>query len=221
MFHASAPFRHWILDDWFHPCLPSEVPALDWPHWEVAYDNDVERGKRTSRAFDQMTSRLRTAFLRMRHPAIVDQWAKLTGIASLIDDPECHGAGLHYSSDGAFLQCHVDYELHPKLEGRERRLNLILFMHPEWKREWGGQLLLCDGWGKAVVEIEPVPGRLAVFECGPSSYHAVRVIQGATVPRLTAAVYYLADARPTAIRRRAMFLPNRSKGGVPAECLGP
>lgn len=218
MHHAAEPFRHWIIDDWFQPCSVDEVPVADWRGWEVSYDNDVERGKKTSRAWDWMPARLRTAFLRMRHPDTVDAWSKLTGIPSLIDDPIAHGAGLHYSGAGAFLQAHLDYELHPELEGKERRLNLILFMHPIWRPGWGGQLLLCDAWGKAKVEIDPVPGRLAVFECGPASYHAVRVIHpSVTVPRLSCAVYYLADARPTATRRRALFMSNRSKDGVPDE----
>lgn len=185
--------------------------------WEVSYDNDVEHGKRTSRHFDEMIPELKTAFIKLRHPDTVASFASLTGIPSLIDDPVAHGAGLHYSVDQSFLQVHADYEVHPSLEGKERRLNLILFMHDEWRPGWGGELLLCDGTGKAVVEIEPKPGRLAVFECGPASFHGVRVIRGDQAKRLSCAVYYLADARSSAVRRRAMFLPNRSNGGVPAE----
>jgi hypothetical protein len=185
--------------------------------WEVSYDNDVERGKRTSRAFDAMLPELRTAFLKLRHPDTVAEFAKLTGIPSLQDDPIAHGAGLHLSVENSFLQVHTDYEVHPTIAGKERRLNALLFMHHEWEQEHGGELLLCDASGKAIVEIEPKPGRLAIFECGPASYHGVRVITGKQAVRLSCAVYYLADARETAVRKRAMFMPNRSRGSVPTE----
>lgn len=185
--------------------------------WQVSYDNEVERGKRTSRDYITMLAELQTAFMRLRHPDIVAELAVLTGIPSLIDDPIAHGAGLHLSVDGSFLQSHVDYELHPTLPGKERRLNAILFMHHHWEAAWGGQLLLCDMNGDAVVEIEPVPGRLAIFECGPASMHGVRVISDKQAVRLSCAVYYLAEARPEAVRTRAMFLPNRAHGGVPKE----
>lgn len=183
------------------------------------YDNDVEKGKRTSRDYDTMLPELRTAFIKLRHPDTVEEFKKLTGVPSLIDDPVAHGAGLHCSTYGSFLQSHLDYSAHPQFEGKERRLNALLFMHDRWESEWGGQLLLADMNGKPIVEIDPKPGRLALFECGDNSLHGVRVIKDKQAVRLSCAVYYLADARPNTIRKRAMFLPNRSKDGVPFEVL--
>lgn len=214
---GQVPFRWWIIDDFLTPLKPDRMADAMLHKWEVAYDNDVERGKKTSRNFAGMIPELQTAFTKLRCEKTVKMLADLTNIHSLQDDPIAHGAGLHLSVDGSFLQCHTDYEVHPELPGKERRLNLLQFMHHEWNRAWGGQLLLCDPMGKAVVEIDPLPGRLAIFECGPASYHGVRVITGKQAVRLSCAVYYLADARPTAIRRRAMFMPNRNRGGVPAE----
>lgn len=185
--------------------------------WEVHYNNELERGKRTSRNWEGMLPELRTAFISLRHPDTVAEISRITGIPGLIDDPEAHGAGLHCSVDGSFLQAHLDYEAHPRMFGYERRLNALLFMHHAWESEWGGQLLLCDMHGNAIVEIEPKPGRLAMFECGPASMHGVRVIRGKQAVRLSCAVYYLAKARETAVRTRAVYLPNRSNGGVPQE----
>lgn len=210
------PFKWWIFDDWFQPLTDVRMADAMLHQWEVAYDNDVEKGKRTSRNFETMLPELRTAFIRLRHPDTVEAWKGLTDIPSLIDDPVSHGAGLHLSGNKSFLQIHADYEQHPVLVDRERRLNAILFMHNHWEKDWGGELLLCDPSGKAVVEIEPKPGRLAMFECGIASYHGVRVIKHKQAVRLSCAVYYLADQRATATRKRAVFLPNRSKG-VPAE----
>lgn len=212
-----VPFRYWLFDNWFTPLTRPQLDKALLHQWQVGYDNDVERNKRTSRNFASMIPELQTAFIRLRHSDTVEALKKITGIPSLIDDPIAHGAGLHLSTYGSFLQAHCDYQRHPELAGKERRLNAILFMHDHWEKEWGGQLLLADMNGKPIVEIEPKPGRLALFECGESSMHGVRVIMDKQAVRLSCAVYYLADARPSAVRTRAMFLPNRSKGGVPAE----
>lgn len=211
------PFRYWTFDNFYQPLTDIEMADAMMHKWQVSYDNDLERGKKTSRNWDTMQAKIRTAFLRLRHPDMVQHLAELTDITSLMDDPDAHGAGLHLSGDTSFLQTHCDYQIHPRLLGKERRLNAILFMHHHWEKEWGGELLLCDMNGKAIMEIEPKPGRMALFECGANSMHGVRVITHKQAVRLSCAVYYLADARPEAVRTRAMFLPNRSHGGVPHE----
>lgn len=214
---GNHPFRYWIVDDFCKPLTEQQLNKAVLHKWEVDYDNELEKGKRTSRNFFAMIPEIQHQFEHLRHPHFVDELSRITEIEGLIDDPVAHGAGLHLSMDKSYLQTHVDYELHPTLLGMERRLNAILFMHNRWNKEWGGQLLLCDMNGKAVVEIEPKPGRLVLFECGPTSMHGVRVILSKQAVRLSCAVYYLAPARATACRTRAMFLPNRSHGGVPAE----
>ncbi len=214
---GTTPFRYWIFDNWFNPLTREELDQALIHHWQVSYDNDVERGKSTSRDFDAMLPALRTAFIKLRHPDTVEEFKGLMGVPTLTDDPIAHGAGLHLSTYKSFLQAHVDYQRHPHLPDKERRLNAILFMHDRWEKEWGGDLLLCDMNGKAIVEIEPKPGRLTLFECGSDSMHGVRVIKEKQAVRLSCAVYYLADTRATATRTRAMFLPNRSRGGVPVE----
>lgn len=214
---GTVPFRHWVVDNYWPALTREQLDRALLHQWEVSYDNDVERGKRTSRNFGGMLPELQTAFIKLRHEDTVQELAKLTGITSLMDDPIAHGAGLHLSMNGSFLQAHCDYEVHPTLTGKERRINALLFMHDRWEHSWGGQLLLCDMAGKAIVEIDPMPGRLVLFECGAKSMHGVRVITEPQAVRLSCAVYYLADARVGAVRKRAMFLPNRTNGGVPQE----
>lgn len=214
---GDVPFRHWIIDDYWPPLSEIKMADAMLHQWDVFYDNELERGKRTSRQWNLMLPELKTAFIKLRHADTVQELTRMTGIVGLMDDPVAHGAGLHLSGDQSYLQTHCDYEIHPTLEGKERRLNAILFMHHRWEKEWGGELLLCDSAGNPVVEIEPKPGRLALFECGLASYHGVRVIKHKQAVRLSCAVYYLAEQRATATRKRAVFLPNRNRGGVPAE----
>lgn len=208
----ETPFRHWIIDHWCVPCgpLPPGLP------WEAEYDNDLERGKRTLRDWLALPDDYAQVFEELNDPATFRHWRTETGI-SLAYDPTQYGGGLHVLEAGGYLQVHLDYARHPVLLNQERRLSLIAFLHPEWKPEWGGQLLLCDPSGRCVVAIDPTPGRLVVFEGGDASYHGVRQTARDTPPRVSAAVYYVGPARPTTTRTRALFLPNRSAPGCPAE----
>lgn len=207
-----APFRHWIIDGWCDPCGP--LPPVDW---EANYENDCERGKRTTRDVFALPADYRAVFARLGAAHTVDEWVERTNIPGLSFDGSLHGAGLHVTEPGGFLQVHVDYERHPYRPHMERRLSLIAFLHAEWRPEWGGELLLCDPTGRAAVRLEPRPGRLVAFEGGPASYHGVRRTAADAPPRVTAAAYCLAPARASAARLRACFLPNRNAPGCPAE----
>lgn len=214
---GSNPFRYWVYDNWCQPLKPGRMADAMLHKWEVSYDNDLEYGKKTSRNFNQMLPELQDAFNVLQSDETLARFINITNVPSLTNDPIMHGAGLHLSTDGSFLQSHVDYQRHVKFDDKERRLNAILFMHDRWEDEWGGELLLANEMGEPVVEIIPKPGRLALFECGVSSYHGVRVITGKQAIRLSCAVYYLADARLEAVRKRALFFPNRNSGKVPME----
>jgi hypothetical protein len=213
----TQPFRHWIFDGYFQPVgpLPASLP------WEVKYGNDLERDKRTLRDVAALPDDFREVFAELTDPASVNAWARRLDVPGLINDPMMHGAGLHVTDPGGWLQVHVDYERHPRHPDYERRLSLIAFLHPEWRPEWGGQLLLCDPSGEPRTAIDPLPGRLVAFEGGPTSYHGVRPTTPEAPPRISAAVYYLARTRPHASRLRALFMPNRQSPACPAELLGP
>jgi hypothetical protein len=213
-FHGHDwPFRYWIWDRWCAPCrpLPPDLP------WEAEYANDCERGKRTLRATAALPPEYREAFAEFDRPDTIREWGWYTGVTGLHPDPSMHGAGLHVTDPGGWLQVHVDYERHPARPHLERRLSVIVFLHPEWRPEWGGQLLLCDPAGRKVAEIDPWPGRLVAFENGPVSYHGVRRTSPHGPPRVSAAAYFLAPARPQAARTRALFIPNRQAPACPTE----
>jgi hypothetical protein len=211
---SATPFHHWIIDDW---CLPVSIDLRNQSRWEVEYANELERGKRTSRDVEGFGPNVAEVFRELRDPDTVNEWAERTGIVGLMPDPLLHGAGLHLLNPGGWLQTHLDYAIHPKLPQYERRLSLIVFLTPTWRKEWGGQLLLSDPMGKPVAEIDPVPGRLVAFECGDLSFHGVRKVGWDAFPRISAAVYYLSPARPGAVRQRAMYFPNRNPTGCPQE----
>lgn len=198
-----GPVRWWVFEDWDVARL-GVVPGKDDPVWEVGYDNDCERGKRTTRSFAQFPG-LTGVITRMTGRGV--GWSGRLGYPVELDET-LHGGGLHVTEPGGHLSCHLDYDLHPLLPGKRRALNLIYFLNPEWREEWGGVLVLCDPMGVAVTRLYPRPGRLVAFEVSDLSYHGVEPVTG-PVERVTAAVYYLSAATSANTRKRALFLPNR------------
>lgn len=209
---SQEPFQHWILQDLF----PAEdvagvyqeaVGLPDGDHW-ARYTNDCEAGKRACRSLSKLgaaTNRLFDWLLSPRFVKMVEEW---TGVGSLQADPTLHGAGIHVTDPGGWLNTHLDYELHPTL-GLERRVNLVLFLNPEWREDWGGAFLLCDPTGSVQKKVLPNAGRALLWESSNLTYHGVEKTAPDAPPRVTVACYYLAPPRPGASRKRALFIPHR------------
>ena len=205
------PFRHWIFDDWCEPLSPPPPPAD--PRWEARYCNDAERLKRTTRDLAAIPGAPQL-FDRLRGSA--HDWSPILGY-QVIDDPTMHGGGIHVTEPGGWLGTHLDYARHPRLPEFRRALNLIAFVHPEWRPGWGGELELCDPMGSPVVRIEPRPGRLVAFEVSDLSYHGLAPTSPSAAERVSLAVYYLTEATAADTRMRAMFLPSRSSLEAPIQ----
>jgi hypothetical protein len=194
--------QHWIFDYEFQP--RTDTPSRDWPGWEVRYDNDCERGKRTTRDLSTLPGHLDVLGVLRRSAEV---WSRRLGY-DVTDDPTLHGGGLHVTEPGGHLQTHLDYDLHPLVPGKRRALNLIAFLHAIWEPTWGGALVLCDPSGTVTHRIEPTPGRLVAFEVSDLSYHGVEPVTG-PADRVSVAAYFLSDAGPRNTRRRALFVPRR------------
>jgi Rps23 Pro-64 3,4-dihydroxylase Tpa1-like proline 4-hydroxylase len=105
----------------------------------------------------------------------VDYIEKLTGITGLIrNDVNLFGAGIHRIHKGGFLGVHTDFnsydhEVHGKLD---RRINLLIYLNPNWKDEYNGKLSLCDVTNKTVnYKISPILNRCVIFNTTVSSLH--------------------------------------------------
>lgn len=122
-----------------------------------------------------------------------------------------HGGSVHVMGPGDFLQTHIDYALHPRRPGRERRMNLVYFLNPEWQEGWGGALEFYDDEGRQVVKrIFPNFAHAVLWEPGDLTYHGVqRVSADCPTWRVTANVFFTAPARPGVVRKRALFVPPR------------
>lgn len=206
----ETPFRYWIIDGLVEPDMVRAahdcLPRPEWAGW-VRYRNDVE-AKRTSRELGLLGDPVQRLMSALTSAGALVRLSYLTCVF-VERDPTWHGAGIHISDPGDYLNCHLDYAAHPTLP-LERRLSLVLFLNPQWWEEWGGALELYQDDAHSVAKrIFPACNRAVLFENSDLSYHGTQMVAADAPPRITAAVYFLAPPRPGCVRRRALFAPRR------------
>ena len=67
----------------------------------------------------------------------------ITGIPKLLADATFEGGGMHVTGPGGRLDVHVDFNYSHDIK-QHRRLNILVYLNPDWKEEWGGQIELWD-----------------------------------------------------------------------------
>jgi hypothetical protein len=105
---------------------------------------------------------------------------------------------MHVTGPHGRLDVHVDFNVlefgnEPKLY---RRLNLLLYLNPDWNDTWGGQVEFWDRDVKACARsYVPSLNRCVVFETSDISYHGVAPLTcpDGEVRRSFAAYYYTTD----------------------------
>lgn len=231
---ASAPVNDSVADDkkndpfaWHVYCNPIEVKlANDRPEtWDRALADVIgPRG--------------------LQSDAFLDVLRRMTGVQDLENDPHMHGAGLHCHPVGGKLDMHLDYGIHP-ISGKERRLNLILYLNEGWREEYGGDLQLwsqdalfpspskkssennadnAEDNADAVRHVYPIFNRAVLFRTSDDSWHGMpdplRCPEHEA--RKSLAIYYVTDPRPGlsehgAARPKARFVGR--PGDPPDEAL--
>ena len=146
-------------------------------------------------------SRFSVPAARLHEALASPEWLELlsgvTGIENLHADPELKGGGLHLVGPGGGLGVHADFNF---LEKRRwfRRLNILVYLTPDWDEEWGGDFEL---WDPEVRELrEVIPPRFnccMVFNTTRTSFHGVRTIRCPEgVTRNAFAAFYYTEEPP-------------------------
>lgn len=212
-FTTAAPFEHVVIPNFLNKNIAEQIieefpdpldEQYDWKH----YDNPIEQ-KFTLNDFSSLPI-IKTVFDELQGNHAVDLISQITGIPQLESDPYFHGAGIHAYPRGGKLDRHLDYSIHP-ISLKERRVNLIIYLNPEWKHEYGGSLELWDEHGGSHTKvITPSWNTAVLFRTNNMSYHGlptpIQCPQGEY--RRSLAIYYVSPPTETAMPRfKAEFFP--------------
>lgn len=216
----SKPFNHIVIDNFLSndisEAIVKEFPNFDSESWKV-YNNAIEIKKLLNHwdKFGQETYKLFN-FLSSRE--FISQLEILTN-CDLFADFGLNGGGLHAHKRGGKLNTHLDYSIHPKLK-LERRLNLLIYVTPNWQDEWGGFLGLWEtsnaknGPGKLIKNITPIFNRAVIFDTTQNSWHGLPepINCPEHITRNSLAIYYLCKPRQNTLDRgKALFAPTKEQ----------
>ena len=117
---------------------------------------------------------LKKLFIELNSPEFIKHIENITGIKDLItNDINLQGAGIHRIKKGGYLQLHTDFNSYHNHYGKlDRRINLLIYMNPEWKEEYNGALCLCDkNKNTCIKKILPILNRCVIFNTTNKSIH--------------------------------------------------
>ena len=181
--------------------LESDFPNEKSEVW-FKYNNPIEV-KLACNLLCKMPAQALKLFFDINSPEFVQFVAACTSIPDLQADPYLHGAGLHLHPTGGKLDMHLDYSIHP-VSGKERRVNLIIYLNKNWKPEYGGDIELWDDkFTHCVKKVNPTFNTAVLFQTSDLSYHGLPdpircpVNEG----RKSVAVYYVSNPRPNIVHR--------------------
>jgi Rps23 Pro-64 3,4-dihydroxylase Tpa1-like proline 4-hydroxylase len=173
-FLNKEPFEHVIIDDFLELSYAEKIcelfPSPD-NSWHE-YKNPIE----VKYAFDNINNlpvELKNYFYYLSTSEITNIIRNITTINDLEHDEYLHGAGLHIHPRNGRLNIHLDYEKHP-FSGKERRLNIILFMSKDWNTNWNGANELWNSdVSKCIAKTDVKFNRAILFKTNDISWHGL------------------------------------------------
>ncbi|MGF1469597.1 MAG: 2OG-Fe(II) oxygenase [Sandaracinaceae bacterium] len=201
-FRTAQPFPHVAIEGFLEDDFAREV-AASYPAFEDANRighqfkavNEYRKIQVTDASkFPDPVGRLNRA---LAEPRFLAQLETITGVDKLLYDDQLAGGGIHMTGSRGRLDVHVDFNFLAD-RGLYRRLNLLLYLNPEWERTWGGAVEL---WDEAVRTryhaFAPRLNRCVIFETSDHSFHGVEEVR--CPPRMTRnsfACYYYTKEPP-------------------------
>lgn len=203
-FAHAEPFRHVVIDGFFEPTYAERLLA-EFPPFESGNARN-EAGELGNKSVVERIRAIGPAYAALddavRSRGFLDWVGRVTGIDALQYDPYYFGGGTHENREGQDLDPHVDFNRHP-VEKWHRRLNLIVYLNPEWDDGWGGSLELHSdprADDDRVKLVTPLFNRCVIFETNEISWHGFSRItlpaERKDLSRRSIALYFYTAERP-------------------------
>ena len=220
---AAAPYPHIVFDDFLrHEAAAAaiqEFPPLDPAEWNNYLHTNERKFSNTDP--DTWGPTLQAILEVLNSPRFVTFVGKLIGVEGLVPDPTLEGGGLHQSTAGGFLNMHADFTVHPHHRNLQRRANILLYLNPGWKPEYGGDLEL---WNKDMTEcvekVAPIANRVLIFSTEQDSFHGhpdpMTCPEG--MARRSLALYYF-SLEDAPVVRSTEYRPRPDDGGLHAVAI--
>jgi Rps23 Pro-64 3,4-dihydroxylase Tpa1-like proline 4-hydroxylase len=150
--------------------------------------------KYTSKSLDRFDPLISDITFAFQDKRVINTVAEITGIKDAVGDPQLYAGGISAMTEGHFLNPHLDNS-HDGDQKNYRVLNLLYYVSPDWKGEYGGNLELWDEGVKEPVEVPSLFNRLVLMSTNDKSWHSVNEVK-ADRPRYCISNYYFSPHSP-------------------------
>lgn len=193
--YANAAQRYFALDK----LLPEELAeaiynAFPQPR-EMMLRKSIREKKFVTSQMDRCNPLVEEAVFAFQDPRVVELVSAITGIRQLEPDAQLYAGGVSVMGQSHFLNPHIDNS-HDRKRERYRVLNLLYYVSPGWRTEFGGDLELWpDGpTGKALI-VPSIFNQLVVMGTTTHSWHSVNEVR-VNRARCCVSNYYFSKVSP-------------------------
>ncbi len=201
-YSSAEPFPHITIDNFFSEnfmnTILNEFPDLSKIKKSQNYKNQNEI-KFAYNDYKNFPEKIKSFFNFLNSEIFISFLQTLTSIEEkLLSDNELNGGGLHEIKSGGLLKIHTDFNKHPNLD-LDRRINVLIYLNKDWKREYNGFLELWDKDMKNCRQsISPIFNRMVIFSTNDFSNHGhpdpIKCPEN--ISRKSIALYYFSRGRP-------------------------
>ena len=175
-FLEAQPFKHVVIEDFFESALAEQLLA-EFPRFDSGLarnEGGATGGKAVNTDIRAISPAYRRLYDAIGGSAFLELVNRLSGIPDLILDAKMFGGGTHENLHGQELDPHVDFN-YDEARQLHRRLNLIVYLNKDWRREWGGALEIHSNPRRPeenqIFSYDPLFNRCVMFETNEYSWH--------------------------------------------------
>lgn len=151
-----------------------------------------QKTKRALGVYSKLPSEIQKLIDYLNSDTFLKILEKKFNIKNLISDPSLFGGGMHESRNGGYLKIHSDF-IYMRNKNLKRRLNVLIYLNDNWKKEWGGALELWDQqMNNNFLKIFPNINHCVIFRTDTESNHGFPdpIKCPSNIGRKSIAVYY-------------------------------
>jgi Rps23 Pro-64 3,4-dihydroxylase Tpa1-like proline 4-hydroxylase len=131
----------------------------------------------------------------IQSPRVVAVIEEITGIKNQIPDPTRYAGGISTLLKGYYINPHVDNSHDVEKKRYYRTVNVLYYVSPNWRQEYGGNYELWDESIEHHILVPSLFNRLVVMETNQTSWHAVNPVL-CDSPRCCVFNYFFSEHSP-------------------------
>jgi Rps23 Pro-64 3,4-dihydroxylase Tpa1-like proline 4-hydroxylase len=214
-FQSPARVPSCAIDDVLPETLARRIYAEFPSSGRMTFKTSIKERKYVAAQMDAHPPILEEAVYAFQDARVVDLASRITGLGGMEPDFELYAGGISAMPLGGYLKPHLDNS-HDKGRNRYRALNLLFYVTPDWRAEYGGNLELWDEGPRGSPRVIPsLFNRLVLMATNRRSWHSVSEIVHPGV-RCCVSNYYFSERSPDEVD----YFHATSFRGRPKEVLG-